>query len=407
MALIPADAGLRIRLGNDAPLQPLARPQEIPADLPDLRQGTRFIASIQEVLPDSTYRALVAGKSVTLALPDAAKAGDTLELVVVDRTPKSIIAQVDALRQGERFSARILEVLPGGTYRAAVGDREVTLRLDEPAEAGQTLELVVRDRSTTGIVATRATLAELEAGNAYPYTTLSRAAKLIGSLLTPEGENAPAAPLNRGQPLLGQGPTSVSELAGALAKAVTQSGLFYEAHQAQWLAGKRPMTALLNEPQGQHSQPALMAAQTHAAAVAEAEAGPPATAGAAAAGMPEELRPLVQQQLDAATTQRLLWHGEIWPGQEMDWQVQRRPAHEEPDQAAAEDQWSTRLSLHLPRLGSVKAAVSFAGGAVSIGLAAADADSAAELRTAAAALEQALAAAGVNARSISVKNETG
>ena len=35
----------------------------------------------------------------------------------------------------------------------------------------------------------------------------------------------------------------------ALAQAVSESGLFYESHLAQWLAGQRPLAALMREPQ--------------------------------------------------------------------------------------------------------------------------------------------------------------
>ncbi|KWF25782.1 flagellar hook-length control protein FliK [Burkholderia pseudomultivorans] len=38
-------------------------------------------------------------------------------------------------------------------------------------------------------------------------------------------------------------------LRAALAQAVSESGLFYESHLAQWLAGQRPLAALLREPQ--------------------------------------------------------------------------------------------------------------------------------------------------------------
>ena len=414
MALIPPDAGLRIRLTNDSPLQPLARPQEIPADLPELRTGQRFIANIQEVLPDNSYRALVAGKSVTLSLPEAAKAGDTLELVVIDRTPRSILAQIDNLRQGQNFSAHILEVLPGNVYRATVAGRELMLQLEEPAQAGQTLDLRVVDRSPLTIVAERVAQPETGVAN-YPYATLSRAARLIGELLTPEGESAPAAPLARGQPLLAQGPASVTELAAALAKAVTQSGLFYEAHQAQWVAGKRPLAALLAEPQGGHSEPPLLAAQTRAALAAsapqtdaESKAALVETSAehksAGAASIPDDLRPLVQQQLDAVATQRLLWHGEIWPGQEMEWQVERKKGDERSG-SEAEQSWSTRLRLTTPGLGQIKAAVSLAGGNANLVIATANIDVAARLRGAAPALEQALTAAGVAVLGISVKHE--
>ncbi|HDR8970647.1 flagellar hook-length control protein FliK [Burkholderia vietnamiensis] len=38
-------------------------------------------------------------------------------------------------------------------------------------------------------------------------------------------------------------------LRAALAQAVSESGLFYESHLAQWLAGQRPLPALMREPQ--------------------------------------------------------------------------------------------------------------------------------------------------------------
>ncbi|RXV72159.1 flagellar hook-length control protein FliK [Burkholderia stabilis] len=41
----------------------------------------------------------------------------------------------------------------------------------------------------------------------------------------------------------------VAVLRAALAQAVSESGLFYESHLAQWLAGQRPLAALMREPQ--------------------------------------------------------------------------------------------------------------------------------------------------------------
>ncbi|AXF22014.1 flagellar hook-length control protein FliK [Burkholderia pyrrocinia] len=44
-------------------------------------------------------------------------------------------------------------------------------------------------------------------------------------------------------------PPPVAALRAALAQAVSESGLFYESHLAQWLAGQRPLAALMREPQ--------------------------------------------------------------------------------------------------------------------------------------------------------------
>ncbi|HIH2693465.1 TPA: flagellar hook-length control protein FliK, partial [Burkholderia cenocepacia] len=43
--------------------------------------------------------------------------------------------------------------------------------------------------------------------------------------------------------------SSAAAARDALAQAVSESGLFYESHLAQWLAGQRPLAALMREPQ--------------------------------------------------------------------------------------------------------------------------------------------------------------
>jgi len=57
----------------------------------------------------------------------------------------------------------------------------------------------------------------------------------------------------------------VAALRAALAQAVSESGLFYESHLAQWLSGQRPLAALMREPQARLTtvpvQPAPDAAQ--------------------------------------------------------------------------------------------------------------------------------------------------
>jgi hypothetical protein len=392
MVLIPNDIGIRMRMQTEANLlQPVTPLTEIASDLPAIQTGQRFSARIQEVLPENTFKALVAGKSLTLSLPEGAKAGDTLELVLIDRTPKVLIAQ-----------------------------------LAPQAEAA-------------------------EAGQPYQFTSLSRAGQLIGSLLPPEGESPAPAALNRGEPLLAQPPQKGSQLAPALAVAVKQSGLFYESHQVQWLTGRMPLQQLLLEPQGKYSAPQTLtshgleaplptgaeksalaerrsdvsavlqtmfgretaAASTAASRIANpsgavstngtAPSSSPATNSTPAQQVPEELRPLVQQQLDSVATQRLAWHGEVWPNQPMDWEIEWQDGRNK-DDSDEESTWTTSLRLTTPRLGEINARVQLGAGSVRVAIVTPSAASADDLRNAAPALEETLAAAGVPLRGLSVKH---
>jgi hypothetical protein len=384
VALIPPDAGIRMRMQTEANLlQPVAPAHEIPSDLPELQTGQTFTARIQEVLPDNSYRALVAGKQLTLQLPEGAKVGDQLELVVIDRSARAVIA------------------------------KQVEGSAIAPGEPG-----------------------------AYEFAKFSPAARMIGQLLPAEGESPSPAPLNRGQPLLPQPPQSQAaavQLAPTLTKAVANSGLFYEAHQARWVTGDMPLEQLLQEPQGQRSSPNAF---QHAAAEAAAHAistrdrpvtpeailqalqgqgskvgaGETATSsslpaqptvqtGTAAPQVPEELRPLVQQQLEAVATQRLFWHGEVWPRQAMDWQIEWQ---NEREADASEDEslrWATTVALTTPRLGRVDAKLQLSTTGVHITLSTPYGASAADLRDESPKLAGALSAAGVPLLSFHVKHE--
>ncbi len=88
---------------------------------------------------------------------------------------------------------------------------------------------------------------------------LSAAARIIGALLA---ELHDAGPVRGTKPLLASSQAPVqAALAGALAQTVADSGLFYESHLRQFVAGTRTLAQLATEPQARFA-----AAQTHGAA---------------------------------------------------------------------------------------------------------------------------------------------
>nr|MBL8455896.1 flagellar hook-length control protein FliK [Zoogloeaceae bacterium] len=198
--MIPSDLAARLRMLTEAsffdsepPVQGTAKVRELQARLPQLMPGQQFTATLERPLPDGTFQALVGGRSYTLSLNHSAKAGDMLELIVTRNAPNAVFAQ-----------------------------------LANPLAAGAT-----------------------EANR----PSLSAAGRLISFVLTGQPA-AQAALLAEGKPLLNAPPTgnaATQTLAPALRQALTQSGLFYEAHQLKWLSGKLDTASLLREPQGQLS----------------------------------------------------------------------------------------------------------------------------------------------------------
>ncbi|CAD6557128.1 hypothetical protein LMG27952_06289 [Paraburkholderia hiiakae] len=228
----------------------------------------------------------------------------------------------------------------------------------------------------------------------------------------------------------------IAALAASLAQTVSTSGLFYEAHLAQWLRGQLSPAELADEPQnrllGAHSQlpldwsldaddiddvqwtetfsdapggaradagnasnaasaanaalarafPALAdphgeaaTAQTQArAALADTllPAMHDAAAQAAGPSVHPAVIPLVRQQLDLLATGEFRWNGEAWPGVRVDWSIQQddydaRDARSGASGADAEDiPWRTRLTLALPKLGTVDAELTLTGSTLAV-----------------------------------------
>lgn len=406
--MIPADLASRLRLVSQdlpAPVSPPTPARQLTDVLSDLSAGQRIMAEIQALLPNGMYRAVVAQRDVTLALPFSAKAGDTLELEVQENDGKLILAVV-----------------------ANQGGDEVT------AKAGESVS-----------------------------TTLSKTGNLIASLLNEvdqQGGRAKPAALNGNQPLIDTFPDKPADLVPILKESLSKSGMFYEAHQARWVEGKLTTASLLQEPQGKFSLPTASAVLASSAPIdgqsplsAPVPPGPineasemkpadtlrtvqaneasataskpesalsttqvktaeslPQTAGPSGSTAPgldnaaprtgpaihPELTPLVQQQLNALATQTYIWQGQVWPGQSMHWEISEQE-HKAP---SADDEitqrWQTRLKLDLPQLGGIDATLRLGqAGKLELSLIADNAAGQATLQQGGADLDRALQAAGL------------
>jgi Flagellar hook-length control protein FliK len=301
-----------------------------------------------------------------------------------------------AFEPGQKFQATVQAQLAPGIFKVQVADQLLQLQLPATIRPGNTITLQV--------VSLLPRLTFNMAASANPLSTsdqLSATARLLSSLTQQPLEKAFVRPTNSAP--LWTGTTQfpdTAELAGTLHTALSQSGLFYESHQAQWIAGARNTAQLLHEPQN------LPAERIRAASGLEdniSKTNTTVTLSSASAGsglerisipgIPDHLQQLIQQQLNALETRQVQWQGQVWERQEMNWKIQEETSHA----ANAENGklWSTQIHLVLPNLGEVTATLRFAGSGLSITLDATEAATRSKLGTASSMLVSALSDRGI------------
>lgn len=414
--------------------------------------------------------------------------------------------ELPQLVPGQKVPAHVIANLPNGRFQVLIADKTLDMNLPRNTQPGDTLELAfvtARPRLTFVLasdLANAASASNVASTAAKPQVSLSETARFLGGLLEkitqPETRQATTSNIAQTAPLLSGAPVKTLDFAQALRGALTQSGLFYESHQAQWVTGQRPLTDLLHEPQGRLSPAATSLMQlvqlepgrekishlnTLLPVVADekpasqiqhdvfsgkppAVAQPPAMPNTRAAelqaaysprvhgvdrdyvpgyittpGMPgvkpEEQQtsvlpqnqidvsssgsgkplastqpahpdtlPIVRQQLEAIDSRQVMWQGQVWPGQTMEWQIEERSART-PGSEMITPEWQTSLHLVLPQLGEISARLMLQPNGIRVQLDATDPASASLLAEQRAALQQGMEASGLQLVEMKVSHE--
>lgn len=307
---------------------------------------------------------------------------------------------------GQKLQALVQAQVAAHTFNVRVADQLLRMQLPAFVKVGDSITLQVASQqprlafalvNNPGTASSNAppSSAVPASGTASTSESLSDTSRLLSSLSQQPLEKSYVRPL-QSAPLWsgGQVMPDTTQLAGKLHEAISQSGLFYESHQAQWIAGTRPTAQLLQEPQSQLPQnplpPSTDAVDGKTLPVRSGSEQP-----LAAPAMPEHVQTLVQQQLNALETRQVMWQGQVWPGQEMTWEVREEsPRHGGAPDAEA-GQWTTQISLDLPNLGGVSARLSFSGNALKLSLDVADAKTRDKLGSASSQLVAALSERGI------------
>lgn len=303
------------------------------------------------------------------------------------------------LEPGQQFQGIVQSRISEGLFKVQVAGQTLQMRLPGNIQSGDVIKLVV--------ISTQPRITFSMAASTTPLSTpeeIGSSARLLSNLAELPLERPVVQQLgNKAVWQAGQTVPDAKLLAGALREALGKSGLFYESHQAQWIRGERSTNQLLAEPQnvltGRNALPSSAAdrqtVQDNNSDSGLAEMQQPKatqrgtelhdTDNPATGARPEQATPtgndvalpvarellqLVQQQLHTLENHHLVWLGQVWPGQQMQWEIQGEPEHQPLQQD--ERQWSTEIELALPRLGDVHARLVFAESGLRLTLHAAD-----------------------------------
>jgi hypothetical protein len=237
-----------------------------------------------------------------------------------------------ALKVGLEYVGKIISFDPAGTAEVQIGEQVFGMKLGSNFAVGDVLHfrfLGSDPNPTFLLLSAGANQSGFEnvilSGTSLLITQLQDEAQLQGQPSKAEGLLPP----------LIQSPLNSQLTAAQLQNAIIMSGLFYESHLANFAKGKWPLNALMKEPQ---NRPNFNASQ------------------------------VVNKQLDALENQTIRWSGNIWPGQQMDWQLafeqeetSQSPTNESEDQIIV-----SVIELTLPNLGKVQARLTLGDKALTI-----------------------------------------
>lgn len=362
----------------------------------------RFLVNVRSQLPNGNFNVQINGQDLQLRLPEGTRPGDQLKLLVDtgELNLKSGGTTATNLETGitQKFLVNVKEQLPNGNFAVLIDGQDLQLHLPQNTRPGSRLELVLIGRDLN-----------LKSGDAQAAGTsagveLSKTGRFLGAL-TQDAARALATPLTNTTPLLATSPINQPQFPALLQQAMAHSGLFYESHQAQWIAGKRPLEQLLKEPQSRLGATASSSNASSPESMALSEVEPTATGILRSADTPVHAQSLtlVQQQLNVLETGQLTWRGEVWPGQPVTWDITQQPS---PGNETTESpRWQTRLRLTLPKLGEIIATIGFDTRGVQIALNARDAETLVLMQNDRQPLAAAMETAGLNVLGVEVQRD--
>ncbi|MBI1396953.1 MAG: hypothetical protein GC151_13325 [Betaproteobacteria bacterium] len=341
---------------------------------------------------------------------------DALQGREIEARPQQADARTDTLRPGIQVQGRVVGSLDNGRVLLDIDGSVFQARLPDGARVpeGTRLPLVVLRTVPSPVFGLAA-----EGAKGGPDASAHVAVSTLGAQLgavSLAGARANRESASSLPPVAAAPPAAGDELVQPLRATVEQSGLFYESHQLEWVEGRRELSTLMTEPQarlgessarstagaGDGAQPVPRHPQDgqRADATASMSRGDVAASHAPdQSGISPSLATLVDRQLQVLGTNAIHWQGQIWPGQEMAWEIGPDDDGKEGDSDPR--RWSSRIRLTLPNIGELEVALRLDGERLHVDLAL-PASRVESVRTAVPELRGALAARGLELSGVRV-----
>ncbi|MFL9923754.1 flagellar hook-length control protein FliK [Herbaspirillum lusitanum] len=351
--------------------------QEAVSRLSQIAIGQQMQGRILSNFNDGTYLVRIANTAARMVLPANAKTGDSLMLTLVAKDPRPTFSIVEGSHQQDEESAAVLLSNAG---RAMQKDLK-SLRSAQQGGTGQVAENPQLPDATG------------KSGQGAPLsstsTSLSSAGKLISTLLQASQEDGIANHIVTTGALAPAGASS-TQLAGALHDSLAYSGVFYESHVAAWSEGKRPAEELLKEPQAQ-------AAKLLAPGTVLDQQDPAHT----------QLGQIINVQLNTLEQQRIVWQGEAWPGQPMEWEInqEQNSGHKQDNADESAPTWHSVVRFNFEHLGTVAASIRLIGQQIHVQIRTDSEQASNALKTNSRMFADSMAAAGTSLDSLMVKQD--
>lgn len=384
----------------DASISPVTRvdPAARAAPVADARQealqralsgeiGKTLQGEVLSKLTDGSFLVKVAGASARMMLPEGAQPGQQVPLTLVALSPRPTFEV--ATRQGPQTTFAFSSTDSSPDLGAAAAETDA-----QPAPLQKPISYAAALLARAPLTPSHQ-LTSIDPKSTP--ATLSETGRSIANVMGRAAASAPTA-LVTATPLAAPGAPPV-KIAAALAQSLSESGLFYESHVAEWSSGERPLESLAREP------------QMARAAAAQANL-PPMPAAPEPARMAREAQPIDQEaarfinfQLNTQEQGRVAWEGQPWPGQAMRWEVARdAPERQQGGIDELDPPWRSGIRLHFPLLGDIEAKVIMHGGQLHIQVDAGSGATGELLRGQVERLSRAMGAAGLALTSLNIRD---